>query len=440
MTALLKHINIRFLALAIACLAAPVQAQTLSRDKDEVHYVIKGGDTLIGLAQRYMVSKDAYRDVQQLNAITDPYRLQIGSTLVIPVGLLRFTALDASVISLNGRATFTRGRRVQSLAIGSKLREGDIVETLVDGIITLRLSNGSRMAIPSNARIRLVRMRSYALTQGTDTDVAVERGRTETAVTPLKDDRSRFRMRTPIAISAVRGTTFRIGYDGPDAASLTEVVEGKVTVNLAAGDAALLLPQGYGASADARGNLRQEALLPPPMFQPASANQISRDVMVALEPSAGAAAYHVQIARDPAFDEIIADARDTSTRFTLGSLPDGRYWARATAIAPSGLEGMPQVLAIERALESLRATDMGDARRTVRFEWALRDLGEVRFQLFDQSAQGKPIVDQPVASAREIFVAGLPKGTYTWRIGRIENAEGKPAENWTSFETLRIER
>ena len=55
-----------------------------------------------------------------------------------------------------------------------------------------------------------MRLRKYLLTGGSDIDLYVEQGRAETAAAPIKDSNSRFRMRTPTAVSAVRGTVFRI--------------------------------------------------------------------------------------------------------------------------------------------------------------------------------------------------------------------------------------
>ena len=92
------------LSLALLLLAAPLVsvtplwAQELSRDKDEIIYTIREGDTLIGLGQRYFVSPTAYLQVERANGLTDSNRLRVGAKIVIPTSVLKFSRLSATVI------------------------------------------------------------------------------------------------------------------------------------------------------------------------------------------------------------------------------------------------------------------------------------------------------------------------------------------------------
>ena len=433
------------LSLALLLLAAPLVsvtplwAQELSRDKDEIIYTIREGDTLIGLGQRYFVSPTAYLQVERANGLTDSNRLRVGAKIVIPTSVLKFSRLSATVISLRGSAHVTRAGRSMPLELGGRVTEGDVVETGVDGNLTLQLDGGSRIALPSNARIRVIRLRTYLLTRGTDTDFAIERGRTETTVVPLRDNRSRFRMRTPVAISAVRGTVFRIGYDGPDA-SLTEVVEGNVVVNLDGRTASTALPGGFGAAASSSGRVSKEELLPPPAFARPGEVQSRSTVGFALIPSQGAVGYHIEIAKDSAFVEIVKGARSPTPTVDLGSLPDGAYWVRARANAPSGLEGLPQKQQFTRKLQALRSSPTNGVDGSVRFQWDFGDGALVRFQLFDASGSQVPLIDEPSLSVNELSVSGLGRGIYTWRIGQVREEQGRYIEVWTPLEPLVVDK
>ena len=417
----------------------PLSAQELSRDKDEIIYTIRDGDTLIGLGQKYFVSPTAYQQVERANGLTNANRLRVGSKIRIPTNLLKFSRLSATVISVRGAASVIRAGRSIPLELRGKVAEGDIVETGVDGYLTLQLEGGSRMALPSNARVRVVRLRTYLLTRGTDTDFAIERGRTETTVVPLRDNRSRFRMRTPVAISAVRGTVFRIGYDGPDA-SLTEVVEGNVVVNLDGRTATTALPGGFGAAASSSGRVNKEELLPPPAFARPGEVQSQSSVGFVLIPSEGAVGYHVEVAKDAAFVEIVKGARSSTPLVDLGALPDGTYWVRAMAIAPSGLEGLPQKQQFSRKLQSLRSSPTNGANGSTKFQWDLGDGTLVRFQLFDGSGSQVPLIDEPSLSVKELSVSGLARGSYSWRIGQVRSGQGRYIEVWTPLEQLVIDK
>jgi hypothetical protein len=436
MTVLLKRIS---LALGLAGLlvgaSGPGRAQAISPSKDEITYRIRAGDSLIALSRKYFVSPDSYKAVERLNGLTDPDSLRIGSTIVIPTGLLKFTRLEAIVIAFKGSASVASGPRSALVTLQTRLSEGALIETGADGFLTMQLANGSKISLPSNSRLRIARMRTYLLTGGTDLDFMVERGRTETTATPLPDNRSRFRIRTPVAVSAVRGTVFRIGYDGPDAPSLTEVVEGNVAVNLNASAVLTSLPGGFGAAGSPDGKLKKEELLPPPEFVAPGALQRGREVIFALQPNADAVGWRVQIAKDQGFVDMVTAARSATPQVSLGALPAGRYFVRAMAIAPSGLEGLPQTSAFERKLESLVARRLPGSGRRWQLEW---DVGGAidtayRLQVFASTDPDVPVIDEPGLIASAMTVQGLPPGRYSWRIGQLSPIDGKLQQIWTPF-------
>ena len=395
---------------------------------------------MLGLGERYFVSKDSYLRVARVNGLADPNRLRVGSTILIPTAVLRFSRPEAKIIAFTGRASIASAGQLRPVAMHERLLEGAIVETAENGYVTLQLANGSRIAMPSRSRVRIARMRTYLLTGGVDLDFVVERGRTETTATPLHDDRSRFRVRTPVAISAVRGTVFRIGYDGPDTPSLTEVVEGSVAVDMNATGASTTLPRGFGAAGQPDGALRREELLPPPEFLTPPGEQRGRTVLFGLKPQHGANGYLVQIARDAAFADVVAAQSSGDPTIDLGSLADGRYFVRAMAIAPSGLVGMPNTEPFERRLQSLVARRSGRPSGHWRLDW---DLGApstsvYRLQVFENGNRSMPVIDEPGLKSTGFSIQGLPTGTYEWRVAVISARIGQPAEAWTDFETFTV--
>ena len=443
MALLLRRIS-RFLLLAccLGQLGASAHAQALSSTRDEISYRVRPGDSLIGLGRKYFVSPESYKQVQRLNALQNPDELRVGATIVIPTSVLRYTRLEARIIAFKGRASATRDARSETVSLQTRLSEGAIIETAADGYLTMQLANGSKIAIPSNSRMRITRLRTYLLSGGADLDFMVERGRSEINATPLRDNRSRFRMRTPVAVSAVRGTVFRIGYDGADSPTLTEVVEGNVAVNLNASAAQTSLATGFGAAGSSSGKLQKEALLPPPEFVQPGGVQRVRDVSFALRANPAAVGYHVQIARDRGFVDIVTAGRSPTPQVNLGPLPPGSYFARATAIAPSGLEGLPQTQAFERKLEALTAHRLPGGGRRWQLEWDLgsTDRAVFRLQVFAAADPALPIIDEPGLSGNSMTVQGLPEGKYTWRVGELRTIDGKVQQYWTQPESFIAER
>ena len=61
-----------------------------------VIYVVKAGDTLSAIAKEFGVTVEA---LQEVNAISDPRRLQVGQELVIPQGNVVVRAMATSVLS-----------------------------------------------------------------------------------------------------------------------------------------------------------------------------------------------------------------------------------------------------------------------------------------------------------------------------------------------------
>jgi hypothetical protein len=110
------------------------------------------------------------------------------------------------------------------------------------------------------------------------------------------------------------------------------------------------------------------------------------------------------------------------------------------AIAPSGLEGLPQKQQFTRKLQALRSSPINGADGSVRFEWNFGDGALVRFQLFDGSGSQVPLIDEPSLSVKEFSVSGLARGTYSWRIGQVRSEQGRFIEVWTPFEPLVVDK
>ncbi len=433
----------RFLALlggAAFILASPALAQSLPDQSDTVAYTVKKGDTLIGFSQHYLTNPANYTKVAAANGLRNADLLRPGQQLKVPSDLLKSKPIEARVIAFTGAVTVRDRAGARAAAVGMPLGEGQTIETGDTGFLSLSLSTGARISMPSRSSVRIVRLRRYDLNGGADLDFAVEKGRTETSVTPFRDTNSRFRMRTPVAVSAVRGTTFRIGYDGDAAPSLTEVVEGSVGVASVTTGRTNAVPGGFGVAATISGDLTQEKLLPPPaMIEPGRVQQ-DATLRFDITPDAVAAGHHVQLSRNAGFVDIFAAKRFSGASIDFPGIPDGRYFVRAMAIAKSGLEGLTEAFSFKRQMVLISAARSSENPDEFLFSWAGQ--GSVkqlyRFQLLQGNSDVVPIIDEPGLQTQSITLVRLKPGVYQWRVGTRSFPDTGEGLTWTPLQKLTI--
>lgn len=407
-----------------------------------IEYGLRKGESLFTLAQRSLARPESYRVVQRMNRISDPRRIPVGTVLRIPVDLLRAEPLAARIVAVRGDVAVQQGGQRSVPRVGSELAPGASIETGADGFVTMELPNGSRTSMPTRTRLRIARLHRITLTGSIDYDLAVDGGKVETSASPLGTDRNnRFRIRTPRALAAVRGTRFRVGYD--DDTSLAEVLEGTVAASSAAVGAETSLTEGIGAVVSPTGDLATEHLLSAPdLLQPGRV-QTDPTVQLAIAPLSGARGYRLQIAEDAGFINVLAEQQNDNPTFAFAGIPNGSHFVRVSALATSGLEGIPQTFAMRRVLAGVTATAQSDAD-SMRFSWGGEGEGRrtYSFQLGtvpDSTGNSAPwLVNEAGLQTGGIRLRALPPGIYRWRVGvRQENGD-EVVDNWLPFEKLTV--
>lgn len=324
-----------FLALTalFAAFATPAFAQPVAESL--FRYTVQPGDTLSGLAKAYFVTKD-FLTVQRLNKVADPRRLPTGSILLIPQTMLRVEPIQGTISSFRGDATANG----QQVAVGTRVEQGMRIETGNNAFVTVSLPDGSAISLPSQSRIIVSRLRKVLITDSIERRFRLEAGRSRASVTPIRDPNGEFQVTTPLSVSAVRGTDFRVAFDETEGKALTEVVGGTVGVAKDEDSDETGVPRGYGVIATPTGVGNPVALLPPPVLDQLA--QAGGDgVVVTARPVDGAVRYRFQLATDINFREVFAETLSDVPTITFQSLASTRFFIRITAIAASGLEGIP---------------------------------------------------------------------------------------------------
>lgn len=401
---------------------------------DTLVYTVKPSDTLYALSREYLTSPDAWRQLQAANRVRIPQRMPVGYKLAIPRKLLKFTPVTMRIQTFSGPVTVSGAEPRK----GMELAEGALVSTGPNGFVVISGADGSRIALPSNTRVRIGQARRYRLVQATDIEIEVERGKAEVQAAKQAPD-SRFRVRTPVAVTAVRGTVFRAGYSEEAAASASETIEGEVAVASAKAD--LALPAGFGAAAQADGALAKEALLPAPALADPAKVQTELRASFDFTPVALARAYRVQVSRDAGFLDVISEVQAAVPRAEFEGLKNGTYFVRAAAISAAGLQGLEEAWSFRRQRVGL-AADAGQSGLPdgFRFAWTAEGEGTLlfRFQLFGAGEGGLPLVDEPALTKPELTVTALRPGAYRWRVGVIQTTPDGSAEVWMPFQKLTV--
>ncbi len=296
------------------------------------------GDTLIGLAKRYFIDPEKWVDLQKLNGVRNPRKLQPNSILRVPIDWLREVPATATVAVLQGNVSIKRSNEEKTLALGDKLQPGDIVLTSKDGSLLMQFIDGSKALLLKDSELKLNRLGDYPKTGMAATELHLKRGRIESKVQTLKGGASRYEIRTPMAQLGVRGTDFRVGVDEASNSSSSEVLEGGVKAT--ASESTIDIEKGFGT----RVVLGEPpsppvALLAPPDLSTIPALIDRTPIRFRWVPSPAANGYRVQIEREKLSDAILDDSLFRGTEASFPELPDGRYAMRVRAIDANGLEG-----------------------------------------------------------------------------------------------------
>ena len=414
------------------------QVPAAAQSDQAVEYRIKQGDTLYDLSKSFFVNEGAIADVMRINRIRNARRLPVGGVLSLPRRLLRYEPQPLRVLTFSGPVTISHSGSKLEPRLGVQVAEGAIVETGARGFISLGGTGNSRLSLPSNSRVRVDGARRYLINDAIDFDIRVLKGRSEIVAPKLKDQ-ERFRVGTPQAVTAVRGTKFRVAYKEAAERSLTEVVEGNVEVMV--GEENVAAAAGSGVAANALAIGAAEPLLPAPALVDAGSIQTGEDVTFTVEDLGKAKGYRTQLARDAGFVEVIAEQISSDEVVAFDDIADGRLFVRSRAIAESELEGLTEVYSFRRkrlgAAVSVEASPFDDAYK---FIWLPEGVGKsyAGFQLWDAKQPDTLLVDEIGVEFQGFYVSNVEPGDYRWRVATFQIDEGEVIKVWGPVQEFKV--
>ncbi len=392
-------------------------------------YTVQPGDNAWNLGEKYLKTMQHQQQFIALNNITDPLHVAPGTRLRFPLSWLKSGATMASVLYVHGEVMVVQAKSgLQTTATpGMFLWAKDEIHTGVGGNVTLQFADGSKVLLQQESTLAIESLMKYGQTGMADSRLHLKKGKTDNKVKPKTGPGSRFEIRTPSALAAVRGTRYRVSADQDQ--MQTEVSRGEVNVENAR--AKQSVPAPYGTLVKkAQKPLKPILLLPPPDLSSLPEVLEEAPFMLRFPEIKGAVAYRLQVATDRNFNILLADNISDKPRILVPELADGDYVLRLRGIDDKGLEGLnalhPCTLNA-RPLPPIRIEPRDGAVITdprPGFLWSAPKLARsYSFQLADNDRFEHPLINRQEYNKTTLQPdSDLLPGIYYWRVAGYDDA------------------
>ncbi len=413
-------------------------------------YVVSNGDNLWNITSKFLKKIDYYTDLQKINNIKYPKRINPGTVIRIPMSWLKHSPATARVAFQQGNNQYLRNEELHPLTLATKLVLGDEVRIGDDASATVVFADQSEMVLFKNTIVAFDHLSAYGKTGMVDTRIRVIQGKVETSAQKNKGPGSRLDISTPSAISSVRGTQYRVS-NTTDNISTVEVIEGNVAVAGEEPNKSISVTAGLGTRIEqGKPPSKPVKLLPPPQLN-TSTNVFESTPFVSWEALPKAARYNIQLSDSSSFKSILWQALTTENSIHIPvKLSDGKYFYRVTAFDDLGIEGVAANAHFSLNLYPYAPKLNGASQRfnsTVaerNLSWEVKPTSKATSYLVELASDEKfkqKVIEKHVKATEFSLPDTLAFGDYYWRVSSLENNDKGPASpvakfNWATKVSL----
>ena len=420
---------------------------TLCAQATEWAYTVRPGDNLWNFTDKFLADQSYLPRVQKYNNIPDPDYLLPGSTLSVPVQWLKVQPVSATLTNISGTVEVTRanGTVDRTPNEGAALNVGDSVRTQDKSSAVVRFADDSHVLVHPGTSITLDAISTYDESGMIDTSFRLRGGRVENTVNPGKEESTRFRVITPPAIAAVKGTEFSVFYNAAEDLTGAEVDSGLIGIE--AGGVEVDVPAGFGSVTklgEPPGEPRERLTAPDLTGLPNTVGATT--IAFRWTPTQQAKAYLVQLRGENNAVQTIQTVDDTFIRFA--PLAAGEYAMDVSAIDSLGLLGDSathrfRVISKPKTPTLLKPgnnTLLGDTDIVLTWQ---RDRASTL--VFNVQVSDSPDFTTLLLSSRSVAGDSLslnspfPAGTYHWRVAGFSK-QGETSDWSDAFSFTVIDR
>jgi hypothetical protein len=405
-----------------------------STKADLVQLTVAKGDYLIEICKQYLDTETRWKEIARINHLRNPHKIQPGTKIMVPVTYLKGMPLDGKVTFVQGAAKAQIGGPGEwaKLKIGDLIPPKSQLKTGNESALEVTYEDGGVFFLRSDTEIEVLKAQK-TITSHQFRELYLSAGRVISKVRKATGEASRFKVHTPSAIAAVRGTEFRIAVDEAQK-TFTEVTENRVTVDAA--NKSVELAQGEGTMVKkGTAPLPPRKLLGPP--NPVNLESIyNREPSIAFTRIDDAQAYRVMVAGDIDGKNLLREKIiKPGEKFRIAGLADGAYYLLTLSIDPIGLEGLPSAahpLKIRvNPLPPITKTPREDAKikgKTVTFEWlSVSDAVRYHVQIGEDREFSRIALNKDDLTSSSLKINNLEYKPYYFRISSIAKDEYRGA-------------
>ena len=334
-------------------------------------YIVQPNDELIRMAEQSFQSPDDWISVAKLNRLKNPNTIRPGQVLTIPLRMLKARALDGVLLSVSGDVRLAG----QPALAGSMVPEGARLQTGSSSSAQLRLADGSHITLMPHTDTTLVSHQGLGL-RGLDDQVRanwfkglvrLNQGALDVHAAKLLHRSSPLQFETPTSLVGVRGTDFRVAFDGLSSQNArSEVLTGQVWVDSSAHKIGAKLTEGTGTVLNPMLlRIKVSPLLPAPTLT-GSVVVYKPQALWQMPTLPGAERLKVQVSGYKDFSTIVREYTVIQpAQVNFSDLPNGVWHVRVRGIDADTLEGLDA----NSTLQVMLPASTGQAP----LEWAMRN-------------------------------------------------------------------
>ena len=303
----------------------------------DITVTVESGDTFSEIITRELQTLDAWQEVAEHNKLSAPDSLKPGDVIVIPAEVLRRRNF-ATVVFVKGKAlhlSYSLNSQKQVVK-GAKTFAGDIITTDPQGFVSLTFNGESSVNIQPDSTMRINIIKCVDIEESCEIDLESDNGQLRFDVQSVGFKKpTTFRIKSPFASAAVRGTQFDFDINEGNALGVTEGV-----VEISFNGSSNNIGKGKGVLAGEGRSINDliDLLEEPVLRLDQDVNRISEEDSISWDTVQGAENYRVAFAADESMTNIVSSIGG-SDNYTVPGLTAGDYFVSARAADSNGLRG-----------------------------------------------------------------------------------------------------